>query len=69
MKMKKAFLANLELAQDVIVMTVEEAKSLPNMLGQIASASLNHSGWYARSTDAGVKTLYVLPENEKLTKA
>ncbi len=66
-KMKKRFLASLEAANKVVVITTEESRNLPNMLGQIAPASLNHNGWYAANI-SGTNTLFVLPEHKDLIK-
>lgn len=48
-----------DVADKIIELTIEEAKELPNMLGQICSATLKASGFYG-ITRSGVKTLYIL---------
>ena len=46
-------------ANEIVRLTVAEAKSLPNMLGKIVPVQLSEYGWYAREHDGKV-TFYEL---------
>jgi hypothetical protein len=45
-------------AERTIVLSVDEARALPGMLGRIAPTMLQYHGFYS-ATVAGVKTLYI----------
>ena len=50
---------SLKATADVVVtLSVDEAAQLPNLLGRICAATLQHKGYYTATVD-GVKTLYV----------
>ena len=51
-------------ADKTVTLTLDEARSLPNMLGRIAPAMLKAHGYYTATID-GRRTLYILMENSR----
>ena len=47
-------------AQRIIIITPEQAKQLPGLLGTLVPTMLRHHGWYACHVDK-IKTLYQVP--------
>ncbi len=67
MKRKAVFKQALATAEEIIVITADEAKAtLKNLAAQIMPAHLNYSGWYACTAigndDSKTQTLRVAPE-------
>jgi hypothetical protein len=48
----------LAYAQVVHVVTLAEARALPNLLGRLCAGALTHRAWYG-CTREGVRTLYI----------